>query len=71
MKDEIIKIQEMITHQNEDINRLSHELYMQQKEVLSLSREVKYLRDQIKRIKNNGDDDIRPFSAQDDKPPHY
>ena len=68
MNDIIIKIEEVLTHQGEDIARMSEELYTQQKELAALRGQVTKLTDKIKSLQEEGN--IRPVD-EETPPPHY
>ena len=68
MEDEIIKLQEIIAHQGEDIEKMSVELYTQQKEISILKGELKKVEAKIKNILS--DSGIRR-SDEETPPPHY
>jgi uncharacterized coiled-coil protein SlyX len=67
MDDIIIKLQEVISHQGEDILRLSDELYAQQREIISLRDELAKLQAKFEAA-NTSEGTIR---LDNDKPPHY
>ena len=67
MEDDIYKLQEIVTNQGEDIQKLSHELYTQQKEIAALREVVKNLKNKMDAHKENI---IRPIQ-EEEPPPHY
>lgn len=74
MEDEIVKLQEIISHQSEDIDRMNSEIYEQQKEIKRLQTQFSALDRKLENMLNMSSDDggdIRPFDFSDDKPPHY
>ena len=68
MEDIIIKLQEALFHQGEDIARLSEELYAQQKELAMLNFKVEKLTEKLKNISE--DSGIRK-QDEETPPPHY
>ena len=68
MEDIIIKLQEALFHQGEDIARLSDELYAQQKEISSLNSQVEKLKAKIKSL-DDGSYIRKP--EEETPPPHY
>lgn len=68
MDDIIIKLQETLFHQGEDIARLSEELYAQQKEISTLNFQVEKLKAKLKSMDEGGD--IRK-PDEETPPPHY
>lgn len=61
----IITLQEIIAHHEQDIERLSHELYTQQKDIIRLQKIVTGLCEKIETLSHN-----LP-AEQDSPPPHY
>lgn len=69
MDEMIIRLQEAIAHQGEDILRLSDELYTQQKEIADLRRQLQLLHAKLKAASEEGTG-IRPAN-EETPPPHY
>lgn len=69
MENDIIKIQEIISHQGDEISRLSAELYAQQKEINKLGEQLKKLQARFK-VATGDEEGIRP-TDQEVPPPHY
>ena len=69
MNNEIIKMQEVISHQAEELSQLSDVLYAQQKELDILKKQVAKLTAEIIRLKNN-DSGIKAVE-EETPPPHY
>ena len=70
----LITLQELISHQGEDIERLSHELYRQQKEITQLKNEVSALKNELASAKANTSDygdSEGDASTDNQRPPHY
>lgn len=68
MDDNIIKLQEALFHQGEDIAKLSEELYAQQKEIASLQMKIIRLENKLDAIAN-GSNIRKP--EEETPPPHY
>jgi uncharacterized coiled-coil protein SlyX len=68
MDDIIIKLQEVLSHQGEDILRMSDELYTQQREIIALREQLAKLQTKFDAAVNADHDPIR---LDNDKPPHY
>lgn len=68
MDDTLIKLQELVEYQREDIASLSAELYIQQKEVAKLKKQMLKLHDKIQGIENNRS---AAGSSDEPPPPHY
>ena len=68
MEKDIIKLQEEIAHQGEDIAKMSNELYIQQKEIAQLKEKLLKLEAKIK--EQGGDSGIRRVE-EETPPPHY
>ena len=66
MDKDIIALQEMLAHQSLEIEKLSDELYAQQKETTKLGREVKRLSTQLEMLSHQQSD-----GADEPPPPHY
>lgn len=64
----IITLQERIAYQDEEITRLSDELYAQQKDMADLRRELKNIASKIDQ--GESESNIRPVS-EETPPPHY
>lgn len=69
MEKVIIKLQEEIFHQGEYIERLSTELYAQQKEIVQLRKQLQGLSDKFESVSNDGASIRRP--EEETPPPHY
>jgi SlyX protein len=68
MQDDIIKLQEIISHQQEELARMSDEIYAQQKEIAELQRLFNKLKLQMEQaIAEAATGDIGPERP----PPHY
>lgn len=65
----LITLQEIVSHQQEEITRLSDELYAQQKDILQLRAELASLRAMLKASAGDGFQ-IRS-QAEETPPPHY
>jgi uncharacterized coiled-coil protein SlyX len=68
MNDEIIKLQEMLIHQGEYIEKMSSELYMQQKEISVLKNKLQKLENKLKEQAEGSN--IRSLD-EETPPPHY
>lgn len=66
MDEEIVKLQEIISHQGEDLARLSEEYYMQQKEIGQLRNKIDRILAAIEAMAEESN-----TSPVIDKPPHY
>jgi uncharacterized coiled-coil protein SlyX len=64
----IINLQETVFHQGEDIERLSAELYIQQKKMAELNIQIAKLQAKLKNMEEG--ENIRT-AEQETKPPHY
>jgi uncharacterized coiled-coil protein SlyX len=69
MNRELITLQEITAHQQDEIARLSDELYAQQKEITSLRADLASLRAMLKASAGDGFQ-IRS-QAEETPPPHY
>lgn len=69
MNNDIVTLQEITTYQQEEITRLSDELYTQQKEINALRAELASLRAMLKASAGDGFQ-IRS-QAEETPPPHY
>ena len=69
MEDIMITLQETISHQGDDIRRLSEELYTQQKEIAFMHEQIARLEARLKHLLPN-ESNIRPID-QETPPPHY
>lgn len=69
MDDTIIKLQEAISHQGEDISHMSDVLYAQQKEIENLRQQVIKLAQKLESIRNDSAD-TQNIGAEP-PPPHY
>lgn len=67
MEEDIITLQELVAHQSLEIEQLSGELHMQQKEVKQLQLQMKKLRADME---DSANDDPRQ-SLPEPPPPHY
>ncbi len=68
MEKDLIALQELISHQSDDIARLSDELYAQQKEVAQLKSDLVQLKAEVASAKDQSDSEMSP---DDQPPPHY
>ena len=68
MNEAIIKLQEIISHQSEDIARLSDEMYTQQKELAELNARLTKITAKLESMQEI--DNIRT-PEQESPPPHY
>ena len=69
MEDEVVKLQELFTHQQEQISGMSAEIYHQQKEISLLQSRVKRLTQKLKDISSE-ESNIRRV-GEETPPPHY
>ena len=69
MEDEVVKLQELFTHQQEQISGMSAEIYHQQKEISLLQSRVKRLTEKLKDISSE-ESNIRRV-GEETPPPHY
>ncbi|NRA90525.1 MAG: SlyX family protein [Simkaniaceae bacterium] len=67
---DIISLQELVSHQNEDIARLSDELFAQQKEVAQLKHDLAQLRNELVATKDRLESEF-DISTEEQHPPHY
>lgn len=67
MDDTLIKMQEIISDQGEDIAKLSQELYVQQRLIQNLRQELKELQDKFVAAQEKDEDIALP----EPPPPHY
>lgn len=65
----IIKLQEALAHQGEDMVRLSEELYTQQKEIAQLRSQVTRLQAKLQAAVEEGS--VVRSIDQETPPPHY
>lgn len=65
MDPDIIALQEALAHQEELVRQMSEELYQQQKEILTLKRQMAQVIEQVKTVGNGGTE------GQEPPPPHY
>ena len=70
MEKALITLQELVSHQSEDIARLSDELYAQQKEVARLKNDLTQLKSDIANSKDRADAESET-SPDNQRPPHY
>lgn len=64
----IIKLQETLAHQSEEISRLSEELYIQQKEIAALQVQINHLQAKLETVTEAAT--MRSLD-QEVPPPHY
>ena len=64
----IIKLQEALLHQGEDISRMQDEMYAQQKEIAKLAKEIERLK--AKFAASSDESQIRR-PEEETPPPHY
>lgn len=69
MKETIITLQEVVSHQGEEILRLSDELYVQQKEIAELRSQLMLLQAKLQAAVEEGAG-VRSID-QETPPPHY
>jgi len=69
MENLIIELQEIVTHQREDIDNLSAEFYAQQKEIAELRLLVQKLL--TKAQDDSGNDSGIRMVSEETPPPHY
>jgi len=69
MDNDIITIQEIISHQGDEIIRMSRELYIQQLEISRLREQMDKINIRLN-SSSDGGDGIRPVD-QESPPPHY
>lgn len=69
MNRELITLQEIVSHQQEEITRLSDELYAQQRDTAALRAEIATLRAMLKA--SAGDSFQIRSQAEETPPPHY
>lgn len=69
MEKALITLQEIVSHQEEEIARLSAELYAQQRDVMLLKAEVASLQAMVKTAMLQ-ESPLRPHD-QETPPPHY
>ena len=62
---DIITLQEIITHHEQEIERLSHELYVQQKDIMRLQKIVSGLCEKLENLSYH----LPP--EKESPPPHY
>lgn len=67
MEKDIIELQTIVAHQAEDIATLSHELYVQQKELALLKQQMGQLIDRFRSLAEAAPQDKAP----EPPPPHY
>ena len=63
----MIELQEMLAHAQADIAKMSEEMYVQQKEIAELQRQVRRLKDQLVQVSEGQESDGTP----EPPPPHY
>lgn len=69
MENDIVALQEIVSHQQEEIARISDELYTQQREITALRNELASLRAVLKASAGDGFQIRSP--DQETPPPHY
>jgi len=70
MSDDIEKLQELLAYQQHELNRMSDEIYNQQKDIGKLSEELKLMKDSMKQLSDSSDNGIR-MPEEETPPPHY
>jgi len=68
MQNEIIKLQEIVSHQQEELARLSDEIFVQQKEIAELHRLFQKLKNQLEQAMTEA---AHPDAGPERPPPHY
>lgn len=68
MDDIVLKLQEVVAHQQQDLARMSDELYAQQQEI---NRMAKLLRALQAHVLQQGADGAGGDASQEPPPPHY
>lgn len=71
MEKDIQTLQEMVVHQQEDISRLSDELYTQQQEITHLRTLVKALQKQMEQTLAEAAVGAGGDNSPEPPPPHY
>lgn len=66
MEDAIIKLQEIVSHQQEELARLSEELYIQQREIAELRLLCRNLKTRLEQAEA-----ALPAQGPEPPPPHY
>jgi uncharacterized coiled-coil protein SlyX len=69
MEETIIQMQEILSHQSEDIARMSDELYTQQREIIALREQLAKLQSKLEAAPQ--DELLLPQLNNYEKPPHY
>jgi uncharacterized coiled-coil protein SlyX len=69
MKDRIIRLEEMISLQKEDMLSMSKELYAQHKQIVQLQEQLSFLRLHMKEMSNDQKSIRR--ADEETQPPHY
>lgn len=69
MQNDIIKIQEILSYQADELSSLSDVVYSQAKEIAELRRLVIKLQNELESAKAEGSE-IKPL-GQENAPPHY
>lgn len=69
VEDQIIELQEKLLHQDDTIVKLDAVVTRQYNTIEALTRRVKLLEDKLDALRNEMQ--RQPFSAADEKPPHY
>ena len=69
MEKDVMALQELVADQAQNMDRLSDELYRQQKEIQMLSREIKVLKAERDNTKVEGEQNV--YDPSQDRPPHY
>ena len=70
MNEMILTLQETLSHQAEDIARLSDELYTQQKDIARLTKRLNILAKEL-HARSDAGADPTGLADQPVKPPHY
>lgn len=68
MEDKVINLEEKITILQDELSQISHEVYMQQKEMAQLILELEKLKSRLKHVKP---DTGILHPGEDSPPPHY
>jgi uncharacterized coiled-coil protein SlyX len=69
MKDRIIRLEEMISLQKEDMLSMSKELYAQHKQIVQLQEQLSFLRLHMKEMSSDQNSIRR--ADEETPPPHY
>ncbi|MBM3617123.1 MAG: SlyX family protein [Alphaproteobacteria bacterium] len=71
MEKDIQTLQELVAHQQEDISRLSDELYIQQQEIVKLQTLVKAVQKQLEQALAEAAVGAGGDNSPEPPPPHY